>query len=73
MQTNLNTDRKYNVSEAAHYLGLSKSTLNKLRVHSGGPAYFKCGRRVVYDIRDLEAWLLRRKMSHTSELLGLKT
>lgn len=44
------------VKEAAAHLGLSKSTLDKLRHFGGGPRYFKLGRAVVYDVADLDAW-----------------
>jgi Helix-turn-helix domain len=49
---------------AARYVGLAPSTLAKMRVRGDGPPYSKAGARVVvYDIRDLEAWLrsTRRK------------
>lgn len=45
------------VREAADYVGLSKSTLDKLRCFGGGPRYFKLGRAVVYAKSDLDAWL----------------
>ena len=60
-------NRKFNVREAAAYLGLSASTLNKTRLTGTGPRYLKLGRRVLYDLRDLEAWVAERKRNHTSE------
>lgn len=60
-------DRKLAVREAAAYLGLSKSTLDKLRVTGGGPAYLRLGRRVVYDRRDLETWAQASRHRNTSE------
>jgi predicted DNA-binding transcriptional regulator AlpA len=59
--------RKRNVQEAARFLGLSVSTLNKLRLSGNGPRYMKLGRRVLYDLRDLEQWAAQRKRNHTSE------
>ena len=59
--------RKLNVKEAAAYLGLSTSTLNKMRLTGTGPPYMKLGRRVLYDLRDLEQWAVQRKRDHTSE------
>jgi predicted DNA-binding transcriptional regulator AlpA len=59
--------RKLKVQEAARFLGLSVSTLNKLRLSGNGPPYMKLGRRVLYDLRDLEAWAAERKRNHTSE------
>jgi predicted DNA-binding transcriptional regulator AlpA len=60
-------NRLLSVPEAARSLGLSASTLNKLRLSGDGPLYMKLGRRVLYDLRDLEAWARERKRSHTSE------
>jgi hypothetical protein len=39
---------------AAKFVGLSESTLAKLRLNGNGPAYCKLGRRVVYRPIDLE-------------------
>src|SRR3954463_10113913 len=39
---------------AARYVGLSESTLAKLRLNGNGPVYCKLGRRVVYRPADLE-------------------
>jgi excisionase family DNA binding protein len=54
------------VEEAARYVGLGVSKLNKLRTYGGGPAYAKLGRRVVYDAADLDAWLAENKRSSTA-------
>jgi predicted DNA-binding transcriptional regulator AlpA len=54
-----------NVTEAAQYSNLSKSTLNKLRVYGGGPLYIKAGMRVVYDRLDLDTWLIGKKVANT--------
>jgi excisionase family DNA binding protein len=51
--------------EAAHFLGLSESTLAKLRLNGNGPIYFKLGRRVVYRRAELEAWLQSRATRNT--------
>jgi predicted DNA-binding transcriptional regulator AlpA len=66
MQPN-NTYSKFNVSEAATLLRVSKSWLDKKRLDGGGPEYHKFGRRVVYDMRDLENWAARNKRRHTSD------
>jgi predicted DNA-binding transcriptional regulator AlpA len=58
---------KLNVKATSRWSGLSVSTLNKLRLSGDGPPYIKAGRRVVYDIRDVEAWLAKRKRKNTSE------
>ena len=57
-----------NNSDAARHLGLSESTLNKLRLTGGGPIFIKLGRRVLYDFKDLEDWLGRHRRSSTSDL-----
>jgi predicted DNA-binding transcriptional regulator AlpA len=58
-----------NVSEAAAYTGISKSSLNKRRVYGDGPLFIKVGSRVVYDRADLDAWLAARKVANTSKQL----
>lgn len=59
---------KLRAPAAAEYLGLSTSTLAKMRLRGDGPVYMKAGRRVVlYDAADLEAWLRTRKRRSTSE------
>ena len=56
---------------AAEYLGLSVSTLAKMRLRGDGPIYSKAGPRVVvYDLADLESWLTARKRSSTSDTGG---
>lgn len=50
---------------AAQYLGLSKSTLDKLRCFGGGPAFAKLGRAVIYNTADLDAWLAERRRTST--------
>ena len=56
-----------NNSDAARHLGLSESTLNKLRLTGGGPTYIKLGRRVLYDMKDLEDWICRHRRTSTSD------
>lgn len=51
--------------QAADYLGLSKSTLDKLRCFSGGPRFYKLGRSVIYDVTDLDAWKAERARTTT--------
>lgn len=60
--------RRLRTPEAAAYLGISASTLEKGRVHGKNmPPFIKLGRIVVYDVADLDAWLTARKRSSTSE------
>jgi predicted DNA-binding transcriptional regulator AlpA len=53
--------------EAAAYCGSSASTFEKLRLNGGGPIYSKIGRRVVYRIEDLDAWLAANRRRSTSD------
>ena len=52
---------------AARLVGLSESTLAKLRLNGNGPIYCKLGRRVVYRPVDLEQWLQSRTARDTSD------
>lgn len=49
-------------SQAAEYVGLSRSTLEKMRPLGRGPRFVRLGSRAVgYDIGDLDAWLDRQR------------
>jgi predicted DNA-binding transcriptional regulator AlpA len=62
------------VEDAAAFLGgISKSWLDKSRLNGRGPRYVKIGRRVMYDLIDLQAWLAGQKQDHTSDLGGSDT
>ena len=57
-----------NVRQAAMRLGLSKSTLDKMRCAGKGPRFVKSTDRAVrYDPADLEAWIEARRRNSTSE------
>ena len=58
------------VMEAANYLRLSKSFLDKLRCNGGGPKYHRHGRRIFYKVEDLDAWSDGRCFSSTSQYDG---
>jgi predicted DNA-binding transcriptional regulator AlpA len=45
--------------------GLSRSTLAKRRCDGGGPAFFKIGRQVKYDLADVESWIASRRRTCT--------
>jgi predicted DNA-binding transcriptional regulator AlpA len=53
--------------DAARFVGLSESTLAKLRLNGNGPVYCKLGRRVVYRPADLEQWVQSRTARDTSD------
>ena len=60
-------DISYAVADAARYLGISRSCLNKWRCYGTGPRFCKLGRRVVYRQSDLDAWREQNACSSTSE------
>lgn len=61
--------RRLRTPEAAVYVGLSASTLEKLRLTGLGPPYYKAGRRIcVYEARDLDQWLAERRRLSTSDV-----
>jgi Helix-turn-helix domain len=50
--------RYMKTAQAADYVGLAKATLNKDRcTRLLGIPYIKAGRAILYDKRDLDAWL----------------
>lgn len=53
--------------QAAQFVGLTESTLNRFRVTGGGPPYFKVGRYVRYDEDDLQVWMKSRRFTSTSD------
>jgi predicted DNA-binding transcriptional regulator AlpA len=61
------TYRRLRVRQAADYLGVGKSTLDKWRITGAGPTYSKIGAIVVYDTRDLDAFLAAARRTSTSE------
>ena len=52
---------------AAARLGLSKSTLAKLRMRGDGPRFVKFGRAVRYDPADLDEFAASRRRLSTSD------
>ena len=53
-------------ADAAAYLGLGASTLEKLRMTGKGPIYLKIGRRCLYAQHDLDAWLAQHRRISTT-------
>ena len=66
---NSTEDNYLNTQQAAKYLALSQSTLNRMRVTGEGPQYAKAGRRVIYSTVDLNIWVIARKRTFTREKL----
>lgn len=62
---NLGSQRGYNETQAAKYIGMSVSFLRKDRMNgifkdrTPGPRWGKVGKRVIYLKDDLDAWLDR--------------
>ena len=54
--------------EAAEYLRVSKSYLDKLRVYGGGPKFLRPGKRkILYRKSELDVWAADRTFTSTSE------
>lgn len=55
-----------NTAEAASYVRLGKTTLERFRISGDGPAYIKLGGAVRYRKIDLDTWLGSRITHSTS-------
>jgi excisionase family DNA binding protein len=53
--------------QAAAFLRVSKSYLDKLRVYGGGPRFLRFGRKILYRKSELNVWAEQRCFSSTSE------
>lgn len=61
-QNVLSPDSLLNVRQAAARLGLSKSTVDKMRGAGKGPRFVKTTDRAIrYDPKDLDAWIEARR------------
>jgi hypothetical protein len=68
------TPRRLRRRAAAEYLGTSEGFLEKLALHDAGPPMIRLSRRlIVYDLRDLDAWLAERRVRNTSEATAAST
>jgi hypothetical protein len=63
----MQTDGYLNNVEAARFVGLSASTMNKLRVSGGGPRFLKPVRRVLYERGALLEWTRSHERTSTSD------
>lgn len=59
--------RRLHRKEAATYLGLSLSWLDKSRLRGNGPPFLQIGTRIVYDMADLDAYIASCRRQSTSE------
>lgn len=61
------------VKTAAAYLMVSKSFLDKLRVHGGGPEFVRLSaRKILYRRHDLDNWARQRRFESTAQYPALK-
>ena len=56
------------VQQAAEYLGLAVSTLNKWRCLGGGPVFLKMGRAVRYRQKNLDSYIETAERQSTSDV-----
>ncbi len=62
------TETYLSTRQAASYLSLSPSWLEKLRLYGTGPAFYKVStRRILYKRTDLETWVEAHRRLSTSE------
>jgi excisionase family DNA binding protein len=52
---------------AARYMGISPSTLAKMRLSGNSPLFLKLGRRVLYRRTDLDEWLETHLARNTTD------
>lgn len=54
--------------DAANYLGVGQSTLERKRVDGTGPQFRRLGGKIItYAVEDLDAWASKQVFSSTSE------
>jgi hypothetical protein len=57
----MSSSRNLSLPQAAVYVGTTPSNLRWYRHIGEGPASYIVGRRIVYDIADLDAWVAEQK------------
>ena len=55
--------------EAAEYLCVSESFLNKTRHFGTGPRFYRVGRAIRYAIEDVDDWMAERRATSTRDRL----
>jgi excisionase family DNA binding protein len=55
------------VKEAADYLRVSKSFLDKARLCGEGPPFIRVGRKILYRKSAVDAWLTKHQFASTSQ------
>jgi hypothetical protein len=67
MEANLSAPNKYlTTKEAAYYVRLSESSLEKKRVFGDGPEFLKVGKAVRYEQTALDAWMQADRRTSTA-------
>jgi predicted DNA-binding transcriptional regulator AlpA len=62
------TQRYLRTPDAAEYLGIGQSTLERKRVDGTGPTFRRLGGKIVtYCVDDLDAWAGQQVLNSTSE------
>lgn len=62
------TQAYYRTADAARYLGIGKSTLERKRIEGTGPKFRRLGPKIVtYAVKDLDAWAGQHVLASTSE------
>ncbi|NML88812.1 helix-turn-helix domain-containing protein [Sphingobium sp. TB-6] len=55
--------------DAAKYLGIGKSTLERKRIEGTGPSFRRLGSKIVtYAVKDLDAWASQQVLESTSQV-----
>ena len=57
----------FNTIEAARRMGLSRKTLERMRLEGTGPCFVKLGRRVLYTGEELDRWAEENTFRSTAE------
>ena len=62
------TQRYLRTKDAAKYVGVGQSTLERMRIEGNGPLFRKLGQRIVtYAVDDLDAWASQEVRNSTAE------
>lgn len=67
---NSTASRMLRTPEAAQYLGLSESQLEKWRQTRSGPPFARFGRAIAYDQQDLDRWIADQKVRASGDDRG---
>jgi len=62
--------KKLSTLDAAAYLCMSRGTLAVWRCNGRGPKFARVGRKVIYEICDLDAFVSSRKVFTTDAMPG---